>query len=71
MAFEAHVDDFGSLLGSLLEAILATFGVSFLHRFLKDFQGSPKVNIHLGWKAIWVVSWVLIASTTKANQLLC
>ena len=34
MAFGAHYDDFGSLSGSLLETILVTFWVPFLHRFL-------------------------------------
>ena len=29
-----HFDDFGSLLGSVLETILGTFGIPFLHRFV-------------------------------------
>ena len=33
-ALGVHFDDFGSLLGSLLETILVTFGIPFLHRFL-------------------------------------
>ena len=40
MAFGAHFDDFGSLLGSLLETILVTFGVPFLHRFLDPLKTS-------------------------------
>ena len=47
-----HFDDFGPLLGSLLETILVTFGVPFLHRFSKDFGGSPEVNIQVGVVAI-------------------
>ena len=31
MVFGAHFDDFGSLLGSLLETIFAAFRVHFLH----------------------------------------
>ena len=66
-----YFGDFGSLLGSLLETILDTFRVPFLHRFSKDFGGSPEVNIHLGVGAIWWVAGVLIASITLANQLVC
>ena len=42
MAFGAHFDDFGSLLGSLLETILDTFWVPFLHRFLDPPKTSKK-----------------------------
>ena len=42
MAFGAHYDDFGSLLGSLLETILITFGVPFLYRFLDPLKTSKK-----------------------------
>ena len=41
MAFGAHFGDFGSLLGFLLETMLVTFGVPFLHRFL-DPQKTSK-----------------------------
>ena len=58
MAFGAHFGDFGSLLGSLLETILVTFGVPFLDRFSEDFRGSPKVKGGLEWKVIYVVSGV-------------
>ena len=37
-------------LGSLLETILVTFGVPFLHRFSEDFWGSPKVRDPREWK---------------------
>ena len=50
--------DLGSLLGSLLETILGTFGVPFLHRFSEGFQDSPKVRGGLEWRVIWVVSGV-------------
>ena len=56
--FSLYFGDFDFLLGSFLETILDTFRVPFLHRFSKDFQHPPKVNIHLGLKVIWVVSWV-------------
>ena len=35
-----HFDDFGSLLGFLLDTILVTFGVPFLDRFSEGFQDS-------------------------------
>ena len=52
MAFGAHLGDFGSLLGSLLETILVTLGVQFLDRFSKVFQDSPKVKVGLEWVLI-------------------
>ena len=39
-ALGAHFCDFDSLLGSLLETILVTFGVPFLHRFLDTLKTS-------------------------------
>ena len=39
-----HFCDFGPLLGSLLETILVTFGVPFLHRFSKVFQGQSRAG---------------------------
>ncbi len=42
MAFGAHYDDFGLLLGSLLETILVTFWVPFLYRFLDPLKTSKK-----------------------------
>ena len=53
-----HFDDFGPLLGSLLEPILVTFGVPFLHRFSQGFQDSPKVKAGLEVRVIYVVSGV-------------
>ena len=41
-AFGPHFNDFCSLLGSLLETILLTFGVQFLHRFLDPLKTSKK-----------------------------
>ena len=58
MVFGAHFGDFGSLLGSLLETILVTFGVPFLDRFSEDFRGSPKVKVRLEVVAIWGVAGV-------------
>jgi len=66
-----HFGDLGSLLGSVLETILGTFGVPFLRRFLEGFQGLPESRVGPGWKVIWSVSGVLLASTTVANQLVC
>ena len=40
MAVGTHFDDFGSLLGSLLDTILITFWVPFLHRFLDPLKTS-------------------------------
>ena len=42
MAFGTHFDDFGSLWGALLETILVTCWVSFLHRFLDPLKTSKK-----------------------------
>ncbi len=53
-----HFGDLGSLLGSVLETILGTFGVPFLHRFSEGFWDSPKVKAGLEVGAIWVVSGV-------------
>ena len=66
-----HFGDLGSLLGSVLETILGTFGVPFSHRFSEDFRGSPNVKGGLELEVIYVVSGVLLASTTVANQLVC
>ena len=52
------MDDFGPLLGSLLETILVTFGVPFLDRFSEGFQDAPKVKGGLEVGAIYVVSGV-------------
>ena len=41
----AHVGDFGSLLGFLLETILVTFWVPFLHRFLDTLERSKKKGV--------------------------
>ena len=65
MAFGTHFDDFGSLLGSLLETILLTFWVPFLHRFSEGFQDSPKVRVRLELGAIYVVSGVQLTSLQK------
>ena len=69
MAFGAHFGDFGSLLGSLLETILVTLGVPFLHRFSEGFQDSPKVRVRLEWVVIWAVSGVQLTSLQKQNSL--
>ena len=58
MALAAHFDDFGSLLGSLLETILVTFGAPFFRRFLEGSQDSPKVRVGLEEVLIWGVAGV-------------
>ena len=70
--------DFGSLLGSLLETILVTFGVPFLHRFSEGLQDSPKVKVRLEVVAIWAVAGVQkqvyinkISRSTDGHQLTC
>ena len=51
-------DLFWGFLGSLLETILGTFGVPFLHRFLEGFQDPPKVKAPRKVVLIWWVSGV-------------
>ena len=51
--------DFGTFFGSLLDAILGTFRVPFLHRFSEGFQDSPKVKERRGWVVIWSVAGAL------------
>ena len=65
-------------MGSLLETILVTLGVPFLHRFSEDFQDSPKVRAGLEWVVIWGVAGVQkqvyinkISRSTDGNQLTC
>ena len=66
-----HFDDLGSLLGSVLETILGTFGVPFLHRFSEGFRDSPKVRDPRKWRLIWVVSGVQLNSyRSKSASLL-
>ena len=55
MAFGAHFHDFGSLLGSLLETMLVTFGVPFLHRFFDPLKTSKNGG---GALAVLSPSWV-------------
>ena len=59
-----HFDDLGSLLGFLLETILGTFGVLFLHRFSEGVQDSPKVKVGLEVKAI---RWYLGSSNRSKS----
>ncbi len=48
MAFGAHFDDFGSLLGSLLETILGPFGVPFFASIFGGFPGFSKGQSRAG-----------------------
>ena len=51
--------DFGLLLVSLLETILVTFGLPFLHKFSEGFQGPLKSQVRRKWVGF---SWYLGSS---------
>ena len=54
-AFGPHFDDFGSLLGCLLETMLGAFGALFWHRVSAGVQGPQKSNVELKWVRIHTV----------------